>query len=108
MELLTPKGLVVPKDTSLIETEPARYARMLLKTILDFHRNVADAFKRLQYALTAVVDVEAGTFTPQRVSQALEPTLVVGQAMIWRDTTASKLYLVYNDADAGQKKVELI
>lgn len=45
---------------------------------------------------------------PVRISAATEPTLPVGQLVIWADTNATKVYLVYNDPVQGQHKVELL
>ncbi len=47
------------------------------------------------------------TFIPMRTSQSSEPTLAEGEMRIWRDSDDGKVYLVYNDEDSGQKKVEL-
>lgn len=46
--------------------------------------------------------------TPKRTAQADEPTGEVGKLEIWRDTDDGKVYLIYNDTDSGQKKIELI
>ncbi|MCP4651574.1 MAG: hypothetical protein GY853_16040 [PVC group bacterium] len=46
-------------------------------------------------------------FSPKRVAQSLEPTAETGEMMFWRDTDDGKVYLIYNDTDSGQKKVEL-
>jgi hypothetical protein len=46
-------------------------------------------------------------FLPRRVSQSAQPTPASGELLIWRDSDDNKVYLVYNDPDAGVKKVEL-
>ena len=44
---------------------------------------------------------------PRRVADSTQPTPAVGELMIWYDSGASKLYILYNDTTAGVKKVEL-
>lgn len=46
-------------------------------------------------------------FYPVRIAQADEPNADTGELIIWRDTDDGKIYLIYNDTDSGQKKVEL-
>lgn len=48
-----------------------------------------------------------GQFLPRRLNQSAEPTPGTGEMMIWRDTDDGKVYLLYNDADSGAKKIEL-
>lgn len=43
-----------------------------------------------------------------RESAATEPTLPIGGTKIWYDSVNLKVYLLYHDATAGQKKVELL
>jgi len=53
------------------------------------------------------VDLIAYTiFKPPRISQSDEPTLGSGEMKIWRDPDDNKVYLVYNDPDEGQGKLE--
>lgn len=108
MDILRPKDWLYPKDTTQIRTDPEAYIRRVFKSILELYLNVWKAFKRTQSAIEVVVDIENARFVPPRVAQSAEPTLVAGQATIWRDTDDGKVYLVYNDTDSGQKKVELV
>lgn len=44
----------------------------------------------------------------QRYDQGTEPTLTESNGMVmWRDSATNKVYIIYLDADEGQKKVEL-
>jgi len=50
---------------------------------------------------------DAGAFFIPRNSTSDNPTVLVGELIIWRDTDDSKTYLVYNDTDEGVNRVEL-
>ncbi len=47
-------------------------------------------------------------FHPPRISQAGEPGLSNGELVIWHDSDDNKVYMVYDDATEGAKKIELI
>ena len=53
------------------------------------------------------IDCSSGPFLIRRVSQSSEPTPDSGELMIWRDSDDGKVYLMYEDATSGTKKVEL-
>jgi hypothetical protein len=48
-----------------------------------------------------------GPYIPQRIRQATEPTPSAGELMLWSDSDDNKVYLLYNDANAGVVGVEL-
>lgn len=48
-----------------------------------------------------------GSLLIRRTAQSAEPTLDNSEIRIWRDSDDGKVYLVYNDAESGQKKIEL-
>jgi hypothetical protein len=47
-------------------------------------------------------------FYVPRVAQATEPALGAGKMAVWRDTDDGSMWLLYNDADSGQVKIELV
>ena len=107
MEILRPKDWVYPKDIELIDTDTKGYIQKLIRAINEIYSSVRAAFKRIQLSLESVMNLETNAFKLTRVSQADEPTLESGQLMIWRDSDDGKIYLVFNDPDSGQKKVEM-
>jgi len=48
-----------------------------------------------------------GYFNPPRYAASTQPGIGDGQLCIWRDTDDGKIYLIYDDADSGAKKIEL-
>jgi len=52
--------------------------------------------------------VGTADFQPPRTSAATEPAAVAGSLNVWRDSANNKVYLIYNDADESQKKIELV
>uniref|UniRef100_A0A6M3KZ35 Uncharacterized protein n=1 Tax=viral metagenome TaxID=1070528 RepID=A0A6M3KZ35_9ZZZZ len=52
--------------------------------------------------------VGSAGFYPVRLAQSAEPAADTGEMIIWRDTDDGKVYIIYNDADSGQVKIELI
>jgi hypothetical protein len=46
-------------------------------------------------------------FYPRRISQSAQPTISDGEMVVWRDSDDDKVYIIYDDVNAGPKKVEL-
>jgi len=53
------------------------------------------------------IDNSGGIFTPRRVRQSAEPTPANGELLVWSDSDDDKVYLVFNDGNAGVVKIEL-
>jgi len=50
-------------------------------------------------------------FIPRRISQSGQPSgddVAEGEVVIWHDSDDSKVYWLYNDADEGYVKIEMI
>jgi hypothetical protein len=54
-----------------------------------------------------IADFTAGGIKPYRFSATGAPSAVSGELALWRDSDDHKVYVIYNDPDEGQKKVEL-
>ena len=108
MDYLRPKRGRYPYDTDLIDKDIAEYLNRLVKRLEITYQDAWTAFRRVENHLNLLLDLNDGFFEPPRESADAEPTLSAGEMKIWRDSDDNKVFLVYNDADEGQKKVELI
>lgn len=79
----------------------------LAKIIIELTKTYGEVANVVNYNTTYVGDGSA-VFYPHRVRQGTQPTAAVGELLIWSDSATNKVYLVYNDADEGAHKIELI
>lgn len=78
------------------------------KLMDDFLQSYDRLLRKLQILKTFRVLEATATFIPPREAASTEPTLTSdGELKVWRDTDDGKVYLLYKDADSGQKKIEL-
>ena len=61
----------------------------------------------MSFTASKNITVGSAYFLPRRIRQSAEPTPQAGEMLIWSDSDDDKVYLVYNDANAGVVKNEL-
>ena len=95
------KGITNSTDSSVaIGVTNAAFTATATGAVLPLDTQLGDA-------PTDIITVN-GAFKPRRLSQSTEPTPAAGEMMIWRDSDDGKVYFMYNDADSGVKKTEML
>lgn len=78
-----------------------------IAVVFSFLRLFSKEIKKIYEEIAIVINHNSNKSYPARVSQLLEPTPEAGELIVWHDSTAGTVYLVYNDATLGVVKVEL-